>query len=388
MQRIINWYHKFSLSLIFLGPWRGLMILFGGTAIAVPLFYIIHYRASIKKKVQYIESRLQRGILFRDKTNAPKKIIRCLELHPDFVQQNADDWNLISMGEYLSTLRPNTPKDDTDIPRLLERELEATIGSILLRSLGPRFGAAVLPMLGISKIESWMGGIAANIASWIAAHLLRDMAESWDPLEDVAAFPLSVGEIISFVNINQKMRTTSNMETSSLEWMRRGEIGWDPSYYAKVKKQTSKDETTDDDDDKDNTTKDDDVDLLPHPFVVEQHFETAISGLEDLIRNQPRVTAPSATPNNAEPTTTTDAYDPDDRSFPKPTPINERILPGLYMGWGNVQCTHTKREILRNRLVAVLLTKLSYNYYLKEQGSLDLFMVKLDGKPCSLCKPS
>ena len=38
-----------------------------------------------------------------------------------------------------------------------------------------------------------------------------------------------------------------------------------------------------------------------------------------------------------------------------------------YKSWGNAKCTHTKREILRNRLFAVLFNKLSYNYHLIEQ---------------------
>ena len=83
--------------------------------------------------------------------------------------------------------------------------------------------------------------------------------------------------------------------------------------------------------------------LIPNPFVVERHFEAAILGLEDCIRKQSNVTDTIVSPN-AEPSTTTAIYDPDDRSLPIPYPINERVLPGLYMGWGDAKCTHTKRK--------------------------------------------
>ena len=57
------------------------------------------------------------------------------------------------------------------------------------------------------------------------------------------------------------------------------------------------------------------------------------------------------------------------------------------VSWGQAKCTHTKREILQNRLLAVLMTKLSYNYYLIEQhhrfGSpKELFAVQYAGKVC------
>jgi hypothetical protein len=79
---------------------------------------------------------------------------------------------------------------------------------------------------------------------------------------------------------------------------------------------------------------------------------------------------------------TTKVYDPDDLDLPEPQPINPTILPGLHMGWGNAKCTHTKREILRNRLFAVLLTKLSYNYQCRKEGKRDCFVVQMNKKDC------
>ena len=58
--------------------------------------------------------------------------------------------------------------------------------------------------------------------------------------------------------------------------------------------------------------------------------------------------------------------------------------------WGDAKCTHTKREILRNRLLAVLLTKLSHNYSLVEKKLSSssattnerLFIVEYHGLAC------
>ena len=76
-------------------------------------------------------------------------------------------------------------------------------------------------------------------------------------------------------------------------------------------------------------------------------------------------------------------YDPDDRSFPAPTPINERLLPDLHLGKGGLECTHTRREGVEHRLLCVLL-KLCHNYHtLSQGGSLeDCFTVSSNGKVC------
>ena len=77
-------------------------------------------------------------------------------------------------------------------------------------------------------------------------------------------------------------------------------------------------------------------------------------------------------------------YNPNDTSFPPPTPINERLLPGLHLGKGELQSTHTKREGIEHRLLCVLLNKLSHNYYKLSQGKGlgDCFTVVCHGKPC------
>ena len=374
--------------------------------LSIPLYYIIRYRSSIRKHVQEVERRLATGLIYREDTSLSRsKLVRALELHPPFVEKcRAEGWKVMSLGQYLSTLRihwlpdcndKNNDDDDTSIPKLLQKELEVTIGAALLAHLGPRFGSALLPLLGISssREDSWIAKLAALIASFVASRILVEVSSDGDPTEnDRAAFPLAVSEMVAFANLNQKFRskpkkkvdtastTTTGEETTTtiittttctpLDWMSRGEKGYSPSYTFMI--------------DESNVESKKSVvtsDLIPNPFVVERHFEAAILGLEDCIRKQSNVTDTIVSPN-AEPSTTTAIYDPDDRSLPIPYPINERVLPGLYMGWGDAKCTHTKREILRNRLLAVLMTKLSYNYRLVEKEDRALFIVDYNGTRC------
>lgn len=326
----------------------------------------------------------------------PKKVIRALELNPSFVQDcSKQGWQLTSLGQYLTSLRINAfnrTGEPMDFPRLLEREVEVTIGATLLRSLGPRLGRVLLPMIGISQFDTWLGKLSASVASYLASHFMAEVSESWDPTQDRAAFPFAVAEVVSFININQKLRSQPPTGPTSLDWMQRGEIGCNPS-YASISEEG------------DESNPDTDRDLLiPNPFIVEKHFHAALSGLEDKIRTQSHVTATS-TPPNAEIAHTTEKYFPDDRSLPPPTPINQRLLPDLHLGyvryifvvlnevfgrltfvffylsWGSAKCTHTKREILRNRLFAVLFTKLSYNYLAVEQHgeTANLFKVCYNG---------
>ena len=123
------------------------MALIAGAAIIfVPIYLAfygwIHYRSSVRKRLRQIEAGLSTSLMYRDKKHNPKKLIRCFELNPEFRKLHPDS-QLVSMGEYLSTLRAIGSTDKEDLPRILERELEATVGAIVLGKLGPRFGAAI-----------------------------------------------------------------------------------------------------------------------------------------------------------------------------------------------------------------------------------------------------
>ncbi|KAL7502403.1 hypothetical protein ACHAXN_000370 [Cyclotella atomus] len=77
-------------------------------------------------------------------------------------------------------------------------------------------------------------------------------------------------------------------------------------------------------------------------------------------------------------------YDPSDKHFPPPEPINERLLPGLCLGKGGLKNTHNKRECIQHRLICVLLNKLAHNHYKlsRKQKLEDCFIAVCGGKRC------
>ncbi|VEU45151.1 unnamed protein product [Pseudo-nitzschia multistriata] len=358
-----------------------LTVLNGATAIGVitTTTALLLYWRSIEKHKEEFKSKLARSLVYRDPDSKSTKAIKILELHPDFVREHSSSWQLKSLGQYLSTLRFITEKTDdksrsdgdkneatekesnSRLVQALERELYVLMAALLMKTLGETMGAVFLPVMGSGQAESIIGAVSSKIVHYIMAQILVDSrhTEDWDPTEDRAAMPLNVSEVISFVNLNQKLTDGNQMSLSPLQWMQKGEIGYNPTYDTPI---TSGDEGTEQP-----------PVLVPNPFVVEEHFEKAIAGMEDRIRGS------GAT------------YDPSDRSHPEPVPINNTILPDLHMGWGDAKVTHTKREVLCNRLFAVLLTKLSYNYELRKTKKTDnidddsgepYFVVQMDGKNC------
>ena len=416
---------------------------------AYALIYLIRYRKSIKSKLHDIDQRLSRGIIIRDKNGGGKGASssqqherpKFLELYPEFVIESAQEvngsWKLISLGEYLASLRLNTfdkgeGNDATNnLPKLIRRELEVTIGSALINHFGPLLGAALLPMIGtsVTKLETTLGldKVTKTIASYVASRILTkdimggvkdntdhnedtEESQSYEEQMDQGTFPFSMAEIVSFMNLNQKFRqrpssrakpvrakpSSSDADNdddnlSSLEWLRRGEIGYTPSYH----NNNHPDSTTATVDAYNDgiggasdgggavvsdEKKEMDVQaasggrgssrsskhaslLIPNPFIIEDHFNNAILGLERIVIDglkkdssnssassgeasaatteispNPNNTAPSSS-SPAKPTANLDEdeasiplYNPNDRSLPPPTPINESILPDLYMG--------------------------------------------------------
>lgn len=114
---------------------------------------------------------------------------------------------------------------------------------------------------------------------------------------------------------------------------------------------------------------DSDEPLLPNPFIVSEHFEKALHGMEKLIEQRDG------------------KYDPHSSASPDPEPVNEKLLPGLHFGWGDAPDTHTSREVVRNRLFCCLLNRLGFNYYRDEQGDSNHFVVKMTEKEKPMIRP-
>ena len=333
------------------------------------LYYLYRYRSSIKARVKEIEKNVSLVKVVRNKTsptnttnnNKKKNRVICMELDDKFIKNNPK-WNMMSLGAYLSQLEP--ADDDSGLlfnHLFLQKELEITIGDMLLKSLGKTYGAALLPILGAGSVAGSIATLSNKISKFLAKSILlksdddddddtenaaESPAEAFDPL----SLDLSLMELVSFVNLYQKTITQDNTSSSyvtPLEYLSRGENAAGELAY-----------DMGDDDDDDNSK-------FPRIFDMNE-FETYVTKMEDRI------------------IVLLDEYDPNDRSFPPPTPINERLLPGLYLGKGDIKYTHTKREGIEHRLISVLLNKLCHNYYkLAKGGNVgECFKVVCGGKRC------
>lgn len=320
--------------------WSRIMPLIFALVLVPPLVYVYKYNAAIRERFEEIERRNSKFKVVRDRSVKTKNRIRCLELHPSFVDEIKDDWNVMSLGQYLSQLRPFSEECN----RFLKKELELTIGKTLLSVLGKTFGSALLPVLGTSSVDGVLSKVAGGMATYVADNILSE-DEMEGTIEDIAALDLELPELISALNLNQKMNSPDLSQiTSSLDLFKMGEVGYgDLSYHNEEKHEKG----------------------FPSPFVIERDFKKFIADMEEETKNK----------NGG-------VYDPDDKSLAAPTPVNERILPDLYFGAGDAKCTHTKRECIENRLVGFLLTRLSHNFYKKLHGETDLFEVQWNGKTC------
>lgn len=318
--------------------------------IALPLAFLIvlifasynlyKYYSSIKKRIRDIDQCKLQPKISRDRSGKFRKKIKCLELHPSFVSNIESKWKVMSLGQYLSQLRPskldaNSGVDGYD--RFLKRELELTLSKTIVGALGKTYGGVLLPILGNSIVD----GALSKISSFLSDKILsEDETAIEDAIEDIAALDLALPELISALNMNQKVYAPDFSKVqSAMDLFKFGEVGYGDLSFNKEE-------------------------LLPNPFVVERDFKKVITDMEERTKNA----------NGG-------VYDPDDKSLAPPTPINERILPDLHFGIA-ANCTHTKRESIENRLVGLLLTKLSYNFYKKRQNEKDLFEVHWNSQIC------
>eukprot|EP00977_Amphora_coffeiformis_P026554 scaffold27769_cov176-Amphora_coffeaeformis.AAC.5 len=101
-------------------------------------------------------------------------------------------------------------------------------------------------------------------------------------------------------------------------------------------------------------------DMVPNPFYFEKDWHDTIHTMETKVAER--------TP-----------YDPTSIELPSSVPIDDRLFPDLYMGYGDALSTHTQLEILQNRLLSVLLNRLSTNY-LMQMKTKEFVIILNDGK--------
>ncbi|KAL3781060.1 hypothetical protein ACHAW5_002436 [Stephanodiscus triporus] len=326
--------------------------------LAPPLYWLYRYRKSIRKRVEEIE-KIRRVRVVRNKNSASKKRRRviCMELDPAFVESNPG-WKVMSLGEYLGQLEPEKRSGLNDL--FLQKELELAIGDLLLKTLGRTYGAALLPILGAASVAASIGKISNRISKFLHKCILtpdddiddiedesgdrRRDHDRADAAVDRMSLDVSLMEVVSLINAYQKATTPSD-DTSRvvtpLEYLSRGENdAGDLAYDAGDGG-------------------------FPDAFDMDD-FRKHVATMEGRILER------------------SESYDPDDRSYPPPTPIHQRLLPDLCLGRGDLKCTHTKREGVEHRLLCVLLNKLCHNYHKLSAGveAKDCFAVTCAGERC------
>jgi hypothetical protein len=331
-------------------------------AVGVLLFlasgHLIRYAKAVRKAIKQLhdEDRLFNSGMVRldpeDRPSVSEQPMRILELNPTFVQANKH-CSMTSLGEYLSSIRPAKFPKDMELSDWMEKELQSVMGLLLLSYLGPNIGKTMLPSLGFGVIETRLHAIASTVAMWWAGHFSGDAKETKkrkdNPVSsDSGVFGITLSGMVETANTHRQAQGT-NMEKSPLECMEIGEVAQNPNFGA--------------------NHLDSDEPLLPNPFLVSEHFKKALRGMEKLIEQK-----------DGE-------YDPHSRTMPDSEPVNEKLFPGLHFGWGDALDSHTKREVVRNRLMCCLLNRLGFNYYRDEQGSGNHFVIKMTEKGKPIIRP-
>lgn len=326
------------------------------------VYYLYQYQSSIQRRLNEIENKLAVRVVRNKDTTSNKKNHRviCMELDPAFVAAHPT-WPMMSLGEYLTQLEP--AKDSLPLSHLfLRKELELTIGDLLLRTLGRTYGAALLPILGTGSVVASIGGLSSRIARFLERSILPTEEEEEEDSKakmtttkgaaaaaaavlDPMSIDLSLIEIVSLLNVYQKSIPSSTDPLSPLVYLSRGESG-----------------------EMGELAFDNGDGTFPTTFNMDTEFHMYVAAMQHRILE------------------TDKSYDPEDKSYPLPTPISPRLLPDLYFGKSpDVKCTHSKHECIEHRLVCVLLNKLCHNYYkLSRSGGTEeeCFVVVCAGERC------
>lgn len=323
------------------------------------LFVILRYRRAISKRLQNIDASTFFGgkspkdpfRLIRDKTKKSNRHFSLVDLNPEFVEKYASTCRMTSLSEYLGELRPSIVDDE--LPEWLENEIQAAFGLALLRALGPTMGKALLP--GTGFLDSMTGRIARLAVSIWTDNENVERGSDEDSLVEQTRIPLTLYNIVFLTELNyqrSRLSKKTNIPIYPTPWevLCRGEVAHPISFGGTLPKEEQQGQEPQED-------------LLPNPFYFSQDWHMTIQSMEEKLMQK-------ATESGGQ------VYDPHSKALPPPKPIDDRLLPDLYLGLAGVASTHTQRESLGNRLLSVLLNRLTSNY-LPDMKETD-FVVVLD----------
>lgn len=290
--------------------------------------------------------------------------VSVVDLNPEFVKKYENTCKMTSLGSYLKTLRPSIVNEE--LPGWLEGELQAALGLALLRALGPTMGAALLP--GTGFLDTILARIARLAISIFASNDDNQSENAFleDSLIDYSGIPLTLYNISFLSEMNYqrlKMNREENKGPTPWQVLCRGEVAYNPSFGGTLpEEETEKNPAQ--------------PDMVPNRFHFVQDWHKTIQKMENVLTEMGN--QKGGTP-----------YQAGSRKLPPPMLIDDRLLPDLHLGFGNALSTHTQREILMNRLLSVLLNRLTTNYMLnmkKEEFVVILENGKEIRKPEDLVK--
>ena len=321
------------------------------------------------------------------------QLAHSLDLTESYVKKMRREHGLevMSLGEYLSSLRPAGPTKSASL-----KDVEMLIGAALLRTLGPSVGTALLPVLGVLptalKAAAGIGGVAvAATAVGTAGHAAADANDS-----ETTAKGKSIGERVAVDTPAAVIRAVGGLSILQIAGaadlasaVARVRSGWD-GYSAPedCQEQAPMKGTADSDSSSDVPTDPLKImrrgetspstfpsELLPNPFILSKHWKVAIDGMVDITGSK-----------------IGEIYDPEEHSIPIPAPLRDALLPDLHLGCP-VRCLQTNREVLENRLLCILLNKLAtidiLDEVVDEEGSCPAnpFVVKMDEGASPIHRP-
>lgn len=352
--------------------------------------------------------------------------LELLQINPTFQKQyEAEDWKLISLGDYLATLRPKQlPKrfSTQDLPKLVQQELEAGLTAGLLKALGPHLGRALLPAVGTGFIQGQASSLASKLATrWMMKKPSQDESSTTtmglSSNQDRAGLPISIMSVLALSETNAKLTSGNGNDCdnekdgsssrkndsagasddellpganlSAMDKMKQGENVNGPSFA--------------------------DTDMVPNKgFVLDADFHKTVRKMETKMKEEGHCADHQSTElqtaqaqvreqeeggddqarkfDDDDSCAATNAvkYDPNDRKMGEPVPINPRLFPDLHLGYGDAISSHTKRQVLQMRLLAVLLNRLGANYHRLAHPTVGdpLFTMKLTKDGPTITKPT
>lgn len=387
---------------------------------AVAFVLLLRYRSAIRRRIEELNDSIFFGnnppkdpfrmVRVKDpgctaEISVPLKM-RLVDLDPEFVESCSPEWKLMSLGDYFASLRPGVVSKGKRLPEWVESEIQAGLAAALMRALGPSFGTAVLPVIGTGAINKQVQRVAGGVASYLVSKTSSSSSGSTRHLksaEDRSGIPLSLFAMTYVAELNyQIMKASADAAASTspsdkptetpkspIQLLKQGEVGFKPCFNASGDRTTDTDEVATIENEGERSCV-----VLPNPFVLSEHWNEAIAAMERLLVQNATVCEWKSTPMEPpaeSPESTRRAshvqatYDPNSKSMKPPVPVDARFLPGLHIGWGAASCTHTQREILKNRLLSVLLNRLASNYYYLDEKP---FIVKIDRNSAhSISKP-